>query len=159
MEKQNTIDFKGIIQTFLDKNEKTVFIPCDDDYNNCQRDSARRHWQKVAEELGAYSQTLKLWNEIRICGMHYRPITGSKESSCPSGYGSDLECDYEDNEDFTSCFADDELKMCKMKTIVIFTKEGIEKIKGLNDRQIKDYLVAEGLVEVKNNRFCLIDTY
>jgi hypothetical protein len=93
-----------------------------------------------------------------MCGMHYRPITGSKESSCPGGYGSDLECDYIDTDECTSCFADDELKMCKMKTIVILTKEGTEKIKGLNDRQIKDYLVKEGIVEIKNNRFWLIYT-
>lgn len=161
MEKQNKfepIDFKGIIQEFIDKNEKVAFIPCEyyatTCINNYQRDTNRRGWHIAADELGVHHLTLKIWSYVSLCGMHGKPLTGLKYDSTGQ-YDSDYECDYEDTDidDYTSCYRDDEPVKSKMRTVIIFNKEGAEKIKGMTNQQIKDYLVQEGILSINERKY------
>lgn len=149
--KVDPINYEGEILEFLQGN-KVAFIPDD------QRDSNRYHWHCSGEELGVATKTLKLWQNIPVCGRHNYPIIGLKPSADPYNqtYSSDYECDYEDEQDDDDfCYKDDEYKFCKMRTVIIFNKETSEKIKNMNLDQIKDFLVEEGFIKKVNSRYTI----
>lgn len=138
------------VKTFLDKNESIAFVP------NKQKDTNRFRWHSAAEEFNVGHKTLKLWSVISLCGTHGKPITEAQyKGDQGGGYDSDYECDYEcDSEDCTGfCCYRDESVLSKMRTVVIFNKEGTEKTKRMNDSQLKVYLAKEGIIEIVNKKY------
>ena len=151
-DRTENIDYKGKIQKFLDKNECVAFIPEE------QKDTNRFHWHSAAEELNVGHKTLKLWMEMSLCGAHNRPIIGIKpedaaEFDIEHIYAPEYcyECNYECSDEV--CYEDDETQLQKMRTVVIFNKEGAEKIKDMKVEQIKDYLVKENVVQIVNRKY------
>lgn len=72
-------------------------------------------------------------------------------------YDSDYECEYEDTEEFTSCYRDDEPVPSIMRTVIIFNKEGAKRIKGMNNNnEIRDYLVDEGVLYKQDGKYWYI---
>jgi len=150
--RKKDIDYKAIIKKFLNENNKIAFIPDD------QKDTNRFNWHSAAEELNIGHKTLKLWKTITLCGQHDRPIIGVKPGREEYGYDSDYECDYEcgsDEDCYSNCCHRDESRLCKMRTVVIFNKEGMEKIKYMRVEDIKDLLVKEGIVNIINNKYTI----
>jgi len=148
------IDFKGIVQEFIDKNEKVAFIPADywatSCINNYQTNTNRRNWHIACEELEVYHLTLRIWSYIDLCGSHRKPLIGLKCYSTGQ-YDSDYECDDCGGEEY--CYREDEPVKSKMRKVIIFNKEAREKIRGLDDNQIRDYLVSEGILEKKDGKY------
>jgi len=150
------INYEDILKTFIDDNEDIAFIPDD------QKDTNRFHWHSAAEKLDIGHKTLKLWTNISLCGTHNNPIIGAKSGREEQGrlYDSDYECDYECNSDEEDCWSNccykDETKLCKMRTIVIFNKEGTEKIKNMRVEEIKDFLVKEEIIEIVNKKYTIV---
>lgn len=150
-----SIDFKGLIQKFIDKNKAVAWIPCDGIdicINDYQRDTNRYHWHMAADEFDITHKTLGLWSYVFICGEHCKTLT-YKDTDCIGcqycgKYG--FKCNYDDE-----CYRDNKSVPCKMRIVVIFNKEGSEKIKDMTNQQIKDYLVEKGIIGIKDKKYWL----
>jgi hypothetical protein len=146
------IDYKGVIQEFLEKDESVAFIP------KQQKDTNRFNWHSAAEELNVGHKTLKLWMNLKLCGAHNRPIIGLKpgeeEFDIEHLYAPEYsyECNYECSDE-ECCYEDDETQLSKMRTVVIFNKEGADKIKDMKVEQIKEYLVQENVVQIVDGKY------
>lgn len=147
------IDYDNQVQTFL-KSDKVAFIPDE------QRDTNRYHWHCAGEKLGLVTKTIKIWQEIALCGMHHRPIIAMKPSTDFGSqcYDSDYECDYEcnDEDDEDGCIGNCcylEHKHQKLRTVVIFNQEASEKIKNMDLIEIKDFLAQSGIIQKDKGRY------
>lgn len=146
------INYQDIIQNFLDHGKGVAFIP------NDQTDTDRYHWHLTSEKLDVQHKTLKLWTNISLCGAHDKPIRRPKNYEFGRGYDSDYECDYEcgsDEECYSNCCYRDTTYLCKMRTVVIFNKEGADAIQDMNVEKIKEYLVTKDIIKVVNNKYTL----
>ena len=153
-ERIENIDYKSIIQSFIEKNECVAFIP------QQQKDTNRFHWHTAAEELNVGHKTLKLWMEMSLCGAHNRPIIGLKpgeeEFDIEHLYAPEYsyECNYTCSDE-DCCYEDDETKLSKMRTVVIFNKEGADAIDGMKVEQIKEYLVTKDIVQIVDGKYMI----
>lgn len=156
---EEEIDFKGIINKFIEKNEHVAFVPCSyfatTYINNYQTNTNRRLWHIAAGELDVHHLTMKIWSYVSLCGTHGSPLRRVSEGATGQ-YDSDYECDYEDSEEYTSCYRDDEPVTSTMRTVIIFNKEGAEKIKGMDNNKIRDYLVNEGVLYKQDGKYWYI---
>ena len=178
-----TVDYDQEVERFL-ASGKVAFIPDEqrDTYRpvgpvspwRAWHSQGRDHWHCVGEKVGIATKTIKIWQEIGLCGMHHRPIIGMKPSTdfgsqCP-GTGptgdSDYECDYECNDEDgcigNCCYL--EHKHQKLRTVVIFNKEAAshgpkgpletsEKIKNMDLTEIKDFLAEAGIIKNDKGRY------
>ncbi len=88
------------------------------------------------------------------------PIIGAKPGREEQGrlYDSDYEYDYEcdsDEDCYSNCCYFEKSQLCKMRTVVIFNKEGTEKIKNMKVEKIKDFLVKEEIIEIVNKKYTI----
>lgn len=129
------LDYIHKLLLFKDSDD-VVFIPDE------QRNGNRYHWHNEAHKIGLYTLTIRIRRHIDICGIHHKPIIGTKWSvEDRESYDSDYECNYENiNNDYDYCYRD-KCVYSMLRTVIIFKDSNIK-----DKNQIRQYLIDKNII-------------